>query len=262
MNKAIYRGIGSIDFTAAFRSVLLAGCDPEDANNLAIVHIKSNLAKKGPAQGYQLKDDNFYWTGESTLTQSQILSGDDSSGSVTELAESIAFLKEELADGALSQRNVYQDAKAVGISDRTLNRSKAQLGVISRHLGEKGKRGGGDWTWELPDGNIDIATKLSGNLNNSEAKKLTVSKTLATSIRENKVPADDPAEPPGLVAPPKDIIKHWNRAGCPPDWQGHGTHNDCLDDLMRDTNCPQHIKDMAYKWHITNGGNKVVQANE
>ena len=195
-NKAIYRGIGSIDFTAAFRSVLLAGCDPENANNLAIVHIKSNLAKKGPTQGYQLRDDNFCWTGESTLTQAQILAGDDSSGSVSELAEAIAFLKEGLADGALSQRNVYQDAKGVGISERTLNRAKAQLGVITRHLGEKGKRGGGDWTWELPAGNIDIATKLSGNLNNSVANKSASPKKLATSISEKIVTDDGPSYDP------------------------------------------------------------------
>ncbi|GAI00726.1 unnamed protein product, partial [marine sediment metagenome] len=28
--KPIYRGLGSIDFTASARSVLLAGCDPDE----------------------------------------------------------------------------------------------------------------------------------------------------------------------------------------------------------------------------------------
>ena len=47
--KAIYRGLGSIDFTAAVRSVLLVGQDPDDTASGAVVHIKSNLAPKGRA---------------------------------------------------------------------------------------------------------------------------------------------------------------------------------------------------------------------
>jgi hypothetical protein len=184
-NKAIYRGIGSIDFTAAFRSVLLAGCDPDDADNLAIVHIKSNLAKKGPAQGYQLRDDSFYWTGESTLTESQILACANN-GACNEIDIAIAFLKDELATGPVTAGKVYNDAEIAGISRRTLDRAKAQMNVISRHQGEKGKRGGGDWTWELHPENIDIATNISGNLNNSVAKKSTLPKKLATSINENQ----------------------------------------------------------------------------
>jgi hypothetical protein len=46
-DKAIYRGIGSIDFTAACRSVLLVGSDPDDTSRRAVVHIKSNLSEKG-----------------------------------------------------------------------------------------------------------------------------------------------------------------------------------------------------------------------
>ncbi len=51
-----------------------------------------------------------------------------------------------------------------------------------------------------------------------------------------------------------NIIKHWYRAGAPDNWQGAGTNDDCLDDLLRDPNCPEHIIDLAIKWHIENGG--------
>src|SRR5215510_10214546 len=44
-SKAIYRGIGSIDITAAARSVLLVGADPNDQNKRGIVQIKNNLEK-------------------------------------------------------------------------------------------------------------------------------------------------------------------------------------------------------------------------
>jgi hypothetical protein len=226
-NKAIYRGIGSIDFTAACRSVLLAGCDAEDGQNMAIVHIKSNLAQKGPSQGYQLKDDGFYWTGESTLTSSQILA-DDGRGIVSELDEAIAFLKDELADGPVPAKNIYRDAEDAAISKRTLNRAKAQMGIITGRKGEKGKRGGGGWTWELPSDdlhchngnlndrggkNINIATEISGNLNNSEANKSTSTNNLATLISGEIPSKDTPDEPPWTPAddiPPDDnALEPW-----------------------------------------------------
>jgi len=50
------------------------------------------------------------------------------------------------------------------------------------------------------------------------------------------------------------IIRHWNHAGCPADWQGPGTDNACLDDLLRDPNTPQYIIDLAVKWFIASGG--------
>ena len=42
--RSIYAGQGSIDFTAAARSVLLAGCGADDDAERAPVQIKSNLA--------------------------------------------------------------------------------------------------------------------------------------------------------------------------------------------------------------------------
>ena len=73
--KAIYRGLGSIDFTATVRSVLLVGQDPEDTTNGgAVVHIKSNLAPKGQSLGYRLTPkDGFTWTGPSNLTADELL---------------------------------------------------------------------------------------------------------------------------------------------------------------------------------------------
>lgn len=254
-NKAIYRGIGSIDFTAACRSMLLAGCDSEDNLNMAIVHIKSNLAQKGASQGYQLRDNGFYWTGESTLTSTQILAGDDNSGNLSEIDEAIAFLKEELADGTLSQRKVYQDAEGATFSKRTLIRAKSQLGILTRHVGEKGKRGGGDWTWELPTGNNDIATKYSGNLNNYEAKEMTLSKNLATSISEEIVPddnpPDDPPTEPCLIRPREKIIELWNSEGRPVVHLGPGENCFDLEGFLNNKDImPRHIEAIN-KWYIS-----------
>ena len=65
-SKSVYRGIGSIDLTAAARSVLLVGEHPEKGRGF--VHIKSNLAPKGLAIGFTLEGGKFEWTGISFLT--------------------------------------------------------------------------------------------------------------------------------------------------------------------------------------------------
>ena len=83
--KAIYRGLGSIDFTAAVRSVLLVGQDPDDTTSGAVVHIKSNLAPRGDSLGYRLSPkDGFAWTGPSTVTADELLGTGEGPASVNE----------------------------------------------------------------------------------------------------------------------------------------------------------------------------------
>ncbi|MCB5666614.1 hypothetical protein LIR00_19670, partial [[Ruminococcus] gnavus] len=54
--KAAYRGIGSIDFFAIARSVLLVGRVPNDSSIRAIVQIKNNLEKEGETMAFRLSD--------------------------------------------------------------------------------------------------------------------------------------------------------------------------------------------------------------
>ena len=74
-SKTIYRGQGSIDFTASARSVLLAGMDP-DTQERGFVHIKCNIAAHGDAVGYKIEDNGgfgqFSWTGKSEITAARI----------------------------------------------------------------------------------------------------------------------------------------------------------------------------------------------
>jgi len=148
--KPIYRGLGSIDFTAAARSVLLAGSDPDNPQARGIVHLMCNLAPIGEAIGYELRENGFFWTGHSELTAGQILSipTDDSSSA---LSKAIGFLNEMLCDGPQESEEIYTEAGNRGISKRTLQRAKEELGVIAKREGEPGKRGGGAWYWKLND---------------------------------------------------------------------------------------------------------------
>ncbi|MDP2659371.1 MAG: AAA family ATPase [Dehalococcoidia bacterium] len=151
-DKAIYRGIGSIDITGACRSVLLAGCDPTDPKKRGIIQTKSNLAEFGPAVGYHLEDGNLFWTGATDLTASRILAPDDTGERRSALEEAIDFLKDALSTGERMVPEVQKEAHGAGIKEMTLDRAKAQLGIRARRHGEQGKRGGGAWYWVLPDG--------------------------------------------------------------------------------------------------------------
>lgn len=66
------------------------------------------------------------------------------------LNNAVNFLRNELAAGPVPGKEVYSSAESIGISKRTLERAKAQISVITRRMGEKGKRGAGNWTWDLP----------------------------------------------------------------------------------------------------------------
>ena len=149
MAKPIYRGLGSIDFTAACRSVLLAGYDPANPQSRGLVHIKSNLAPTGDAIGFEITDGSFYWTGNSDLTAAKILAVEDSEGK-SAFDEATEFLKEELENGPVEARQVLRDARNVSIAERTLKRAKDKLGIKTSRRGKKGKRGGGKFIWELP----------------------------------------------------------------------------------------------------------------
>lgn len=72
-DKAIYRGLGSIDITGAARSVLAIGRDPSNPySGRVICHIKSNLAREGLSLLYYLDDraEPFRW-GEFTDDRAQ-----------------------------------------------------------------------------------------------------------------------------------------------------------------------------------------------
>ena len=61
--KAMYRGQGSIDFTAAARSVLFVGESPEDEARRVMAHDKNQYGPKGMSIVFGISDDGFSWYG-------------------------------------------------------------------------------------------------------------------------------------------------------------------------------------------------------
>jgi hypothetical protein len=185
---ALNAGIGSIDFAAAARSVLLVGQDPDEPSKRAVVQIKNNLAPHGEAIGYTLEGGQFYWTGESDLTAGRILASatdEDERGSIT---EAVDFLKTALCDGGRDAKAIESEARQAGVNSMTLRRAKARLKVRSHKVGMPGSHFQ-KWVWELPDSEgVQSSTEdaqVSGveHLRTSDADKDTYANNLPEDVQ-------------------------------------------------------------------------------
>lgn len=130
-DRAIYRGIGSIDLTAAARSILLVGRDPDDEFGRVLCHIKSNLAPKGDSFKYELRREvkpPFRW-GETTQLTPADLFKIEKAPSASEYTAARDFLIDKLKKEPQPTATVMRDAEARGISVKMLSRVAQDLGV-------------------------------------------------------------------------------------------------------------------------------------
>ncbi len=143
--QSAYRGLGSIDFRAAARSVLLVGRVRKEPNVRVIIHDKSSLAPEGKPVAFSLGDETgFEWIGEYEITAEDLLSG---RGGDSESKEEQArqMILDMLSDGnKVLSEDLDKAAADMGIATRTLARAKAKLRT---DLGERfrSKRIGQQW---------------------------------------------------------------------------------------------------------------------
>jgi putative DNA primase/helicase len=131
-SKAIYRGMGSVDFSAAARSILLVGKDPDRPDERAIIQIKNSLGLTSKPLGFVINEDGFQWTGASSITVSGMLRDETDDEDKSALEEAKAFLIEILGGKQpVNAGNIFKEAKEAGISEATLKRAKRALGVES-----------------------------------------------------------------------------------------------------------------------------------
>ena len=136
--QSAYRGLGSIDFRAAARSVLLIGRVKREPNVRVIVHDKSSLAPEGKPVAFCLDPDTgFEWIGEYDITADELLSGaGGNTATKTEQAEKLIL--DLLADGKeLASEDIEKAAAEAGISARTVRAAKKNLDgrIISKRIG-------------------------------------------------------------------------------------------------------------------------------
>ena len=140
-NKAAYRGMGSIDFFAVARSVLLVGRIEGEPDLRAVVQIKNNLAAFGHSKAFRLTETGFEWIGDYEITADEVLGG--IAPKVNKLEQAKKMLR-ELAETSTSVQSseIFDMAEDLNISKRTLENAKKELGIKARRIGNS-------WYWDL-----------------------------------------------------------------------------------------------------------------
>lgn len=140
-NKAAYRGMGSIDFYAVARSVLLVGRVEGEPNIRAMVQIKNNLAEFGHAKAFRLSEEGFRWLGDYEITADEVLGG--YAPKINKLEQAKDLLRELSKElEKIESNSIYDMAKEQNISKRTLENAKREMGI-------RAKRENGSWYWPL-----------------------------------------------------------------------------------------------------------------
>ena len=140
--KSSYRGLGSIDFQAAARSVLIVGRIKDEPEIRVVCHVKSSLAPEGKSIAFRLdKDTGFEWIGEYDISADDLLSGENRGQKIRSAKE---FLKEVLESGFVAQTKVAEEAESRGIKKKTLWNAKKELEIDSVKIGNQ-------WFWMLPE---------------------------------------------------------------------------------------------------------------
>jgi hypothetical protein len=138
-----------------------------------LASLKNNLAEPAPSLAFALVGAangavRVEWKGLTTHTAAALLAVPTDPEDRSALEEATEFLREVLADGSAWSKQVKKEAREAGISEITLKRAKAALGVRSE------KEADGSWTWLLAG---------------------------AKEIEERQSPQDDPLDPLPIAEP-------------------------------------------------------------
>ena len=148
--NSIYRGIGSMDFTAISRSILLVGRHRLDPELRIFVHNKSSLCPQGASLAFTLNGHNgFEWiSGYDEATPEDILSSSRNQKihRETKLNDAIEFLQDYFSDHyEVPATEIEAMARERNIGKRTLDEAKKHIPEIHS------KKIGKDWYWEYEE---------------------------------------------------------------------------------------------------------------
>ena len=138
--KSLYRGLGSIDIAASARSVMLIERSEDDPDIRILSHLKSSLAPEADPLAFRIESNSsvrFLGTYEGEPLNRP----DAMEDGKREWASSVILSL--LSGGPRSSADVQRACADAGISERTMNRAKKDLGIRSIR-----KPDGWDWTLE------------------------------------------------------------------------------------------------------------------
>lgn len=154
------RALGSTGFTAAPRSVMVFGPDPdcekpEASGRRLLAHAKSNVAPRAQSIRCRLKSVMIE-AGETEIPTSRVVLGEQSNRSAQDvlaipsdeersaLGEATDFLLAHLNGSPIRSKELQIAARGAGISEATLRRAKSDLKITAVQKGD-------GWYWQLPE---------------------------------------------------------------------------------------------------------------
>lgn len=139
--KVAYRGMGSIDFFAVARSVLLVGRVKGQENRRGMLQIKNNLAERGHGKSFVLSDGAFCWQGDYDITEDELVGGVAPKSSKQEEAKELLLSLSNI-NREVSASDIREKAQEKGISWRTMELVKKEIGIQSKKVNNA-------WYWIL-----------------------------------------------------------------------------------------------------------------
>lgn len=152
----VERVTGSIAFGALARVVLVTANESQSEDPSRIfARAKSNIGPDGGGFRYQLEQVDVMGIDASRVTWGAAIEGkahtllDDAESAPDEQrsakGSAKSWLRDQLSDRPRSSKSIEAAAEEAGISWRTVERAKSELGVVSK---KSSQRGG--WEWSLP----------------------------------------------------------------------------------------------------------------
>ena len=128
--QSTYRGLGSIDITAAVRSLLFIGKLKDNPTTRVLIHEKSSLAPPGQSLAFSLGDEKgFEWIGAYDITADELLAGTDTAKTESKTAQAEMLILELLANGKkMPSAELEKAVNDRGISSRTMRTAKSRIG--------------------------------------------------------------------------------------------------------------------------------------
>jgi hypothetical protein len=204
-SEPLMRISGSVGFTGAARSVLLAADDPNDEGRRILAVAKSNLAEFPPPLAYHLVGvelaheiitSKVEWLGEAPEVDVRELLGRREPEERTQVDEAVDYLRQVgVLDAAQPAKDLEREAESIGIHEKALQRARRRLNVPVWKDGFPGV-----WMWG-PKWTPDLDTTTPVQMSSSARPA------------ETPLPAPDLDTGNGVGEPdPQTFISDWNRA--------------------------------------------------
>lgn len=135
-DRAIYRGMGGMDFAGVARSMLMIGRDPDDKNLRVLAHAKASIGAEGDSLAFRINrvDDikaEFQWCGRSERDEDDIVAPEREKGDKQQEALAKDLVHRAMIGGPKSWNDVLINLKEEHNISRTVAyRAKVALGLV------------------------------------------------------------------------------------------------------------------------------------